>query len=121
MTTTSTDPKLRRDLKTLARFIGLYCRDHHADRPRSPATLKTHDVAEIAGRETQLCDDCARLLAHAFVKRSRCPMDPKPACKHCPDHCYHPAYRARIQEVMKHSGRKLAMRGRMDYLLQLLF
>ena len=70
MTTTSTDPKLRRDLKTLARFIGLYCRDHHADRPRSPATLKTHDVAEIAGREIQLCDDCGhRTDAYAGPER----------------------------------------------------
>jgi hypothetical protein len=48
-------------------------------------------------------------------------MHPKPACKHCPAHCYHPTYRARIREVMKFSGRKMLLGGRLDYLFHLLF
>jgi hypothetical protein len=48
-------------------------------------------------------------------------MDPKPMCKHCPSHCYRPSYRARIREVMKFSGRKMVLSGRLDFLLHLLF
>jgi hypothetical protein len=115
------DKALRKDLKTLALFIHIYCGHKHPGAAKSPASLKTHDVPAIAGREISLCEDCTRLLAHAFVKRSHCPMQPKPACKHCPSHCYHPTYRAQIREVMQYSGKKLLLSGRLDYLFHLLF
>ena len=118
----SSDPKtVENDLRTLTRFIEVYCGDCHEAWKRRVVTLKSHDVAALMGREISLCPDCTKLLCHALVKRSNCPMDPKPQCKHCPNHCYHPTYRKKIQEVMMHSGRKLVMRGRFDYLLHLLF
>lgn len=112
---------LQRDLKTLALFIRLYCENRHPDAPKATASIKTHDVKAIVGKDIDLCRDCEKLLAHAFYKRSHCPMNPKPACKHCPSHCYHPDYRARIQEVMRFSGRHMVMHGRLDYLYHLLF
>jgi hypothetical protein len=115
------DPAIRKDLKTLALFIHIYCRHKHLDTPKAAVQLKSHDVDAIAGRSIVLCDECRKLLAHAFVKRSTCPMDPKPACKHCPNHCYHPTYRARIREVMHFSGKKMLLSGRLDYLFRLLF
>lgn len=115
------DRKLRRDLKTLARFVEIACRDRHADAVRTEVSFQTHDLTAIAGRPVVLCDECRKLLAHAFAKRSMCPMNPKPACKHCPQHCYHPVYRQGIREVMKYSGRRLLLRGRIDYLVHLLF
>lgn len=115
------DKAMRKDLKTLAMFIHIYCKYKHADQPRSAVELKTHDVKAVAGREIVCCESCRKLLAHAFVKRSHCPMDPKPACKHCPNHCYHPTYRAQIREVMRYSGKKLLFSGRLDYLFHLLF
>ena len=115
------DAPLRRDLKTLARFIEMYCRCRHKDAEKSAVTLKTHDVAALAGRSVALCRPCGKLLAHAFVKRTTCPMDPKPSCKRCPDHCYQPVYRRQIREVMKYSGRRLVLSGRLDYLYKLLF
>jgi hypothetical protein len=124
MTTISLDTssaELAKDLKTLALFISLYCRYRHADLPKRPAEMKTHDVAAIAGRPIELCPECMKLLAHAFTKRSHCPMQPKPQCKHCPSHCYHPTYRAQIREVMRFSGKKLLLGGRLDYLFHLLF
>ena len=113
--------ELRKDLKTLALFISIYCRYRHQNAIRAPMTLKTHDVRAIAGTAINLCPECSRLLAHAFTKRTHCPMDPKPACKHCPNHCYHPHYRERIREVMRFSGRKMLFAGRLDYLFHLLF
>jgi hypothetical protein len=112
---------LSRDLRMLAVFIDIYCRHKHRDRERQRAKLGTHDVEAIAGRELHLCEDCRKLLAHAFVKRSHCPMNPKPMCKHCPQHCYHPTYRAKIQEVMRFSGKRSVVSGRFDFLLHLLF
>ncbi len=114
-------PDTLRDLRTLARFISLYCRTHHHDRPAGEVQLKTHDVQAIAGSELHLCPDCARLLAHAFVKRSVCPMHPKPACKHCPKHCYAPQYRQQIRQVMKSSGMRMLLTGRIDYLWHMFF
>ena len=115
------EPELRKDLKTLALFISIYCRYRHNNAERQPVQLKTHDVPAIAGTAVNLCPECTRLLAHAFTKRSHCQMDPKPMCKHCPQHCYHPVYRDRIREVMRFSGRKMLLGGRLDYLFHLLF
>jgi hypothetical protein len=117
----ASDRKLRRDLRALARFIAIYCEAKHPEAAKSPVTLKTHDLTRIAGEPVNACAACGKLLAHAFVKRSTCPLDPKPACKHCPQHCYHHDYRARIREVMKFSGKKLVLSGRLDYLFKLLF
>jgi len=116
-----TKDEINRDLKTIALFIQLYCKCRHAHAEKAKVELKTHDVNAIARREIVLCEECRKLLAHAFVKRSHCPMHPKPMCKHCPSHCYHPPYRAQIREVMKYSGKALLLRGRLDYLFHLLF
>ena len=115
------DPELRHDLMVLARFITIYCTYKHRDTAKNAVNLKTHDVTEIAGRELKLCAACEKLLTHAFVKRSTCPMDPKPACKDCPAYCYHPSYREQIRVVMKYSGWRLLVSGRLDYLYHLLF
>jgi hypothetical protein len=115
------DAGLARDLKTLVLFIHVYCRHRHADEVKRLVKLQSHDVQEIAGKVVALCPQCTQLLAHALIKRSNCPMDPKPACKHCPCHCYRKDYRAQIREVMKFSGRHLLLSGRLDYLLHLLF
>jgi predicted amidophosphoribosyltransferase len=112
---------VEKDLRTLAWFIRIYCHSRHAAQAKSLVQLKTHDVQAIARKKIELCPECTKLLAHSFVKRSHCPMEPKPACKHCPSHCYHPAYRQQIREVMKYSGKRLLLSGRLDYLFHLLF
>jgi len=113
--------RLERDLQSLVRFIEVYCRHRHAGESKRPVDLKHHDVTALAGRPVHLCPDCTKLITHAFTKRSNCPLRPKPQCKHCPSHCYHPTYRKKIQEVMRFSGMKIVMSGRLDYLLHLLF
>lgn len=112
---------VEKDLRTLALFIRIYCHGKHPDRPKSLVRFMTHDVQAIARRPIELCPECTKLLMHAFVKRTHCPMQPKPACKHCPNHCYHPTYRQQIREVMKFSGKRLLLSGRIDYLFHLLF
>jgi hypothetical protein len=119
-TTASTD-RLNRDLRVLARFIEVFCHDKHAATSRRSVELRGWDSSVIDCSDMRLCSSCSRLLHHALVKRCHCPMNPKPVCKHCPKHCYAPAYRQQIREVMAYSGRKLVMRGRLDYLWHLLF
>ncbi len=115
----NTPELLQKDLKTLTVFIGIYCQAHHP--LRAPVSLQNFDVKALARHELELCSECSKLLLHALVKRAHCPLDPKPMCKHCPTHCYHPTYRAKIQEVMRFSGKRMLLSGRLDYLVHLFF
>ena len=116
------DKKVFKDLLILIKFVEVYCHDRHAGASAmNQLVLKNHDLKELTGKLPKLCPDCQKLLAHALVKRSVCPMEPKPTCKHCPRHCYHPRYRQQMREVMKYSGKKLVLSGRIDYLIHLLF
>lgn len=114
-------PAVRKDIKTLARFVGVYCDGLHATAPRDLLTLPQVDVAKVAGRPVVLCAACRELLSHAVTKRAMCPFSPKPMCKRCPQHCYAPRYRQQIREVMSYAGKRLLLAGRVDYLLHLLF
>ncbi|MCH8243591.1 MAG: hypothetical protein IH897_13415, partial [Planctomycetes bacterium] len=52
------DVELRRDLKTLATFVLVYCHHKHHDAMKTPVRLKTHDLEKIAGRPIRICDEC---------------------------------------------------------------
>jgi len=118
----NTPELVQKDLRMLALFIQIYCEGNHAEAPKAPFTLKGFDVPAITDRAaTCLCPACTKLFMHAFIKRSVCPMNPKPMCKHCPSHCYAPLYREQIREVMRYSGKKLILTGRVDMLVPLLF
>lgn len=100
------------DLEVLASFIGLYCKAKHPDRnARIPAVLQRKK-----GQQPLLCSDCADLLEHGMKKRALCPLEPKPACKHCHIHCYTPEYRQQIRKIMAYSGKRMILKGRLDYL-----
>jgi hypothetical protein len=111
--------KLRRDVRTLVKFIELYCRTKHRGVPTDVVQWGGPGLAGILEGTARLCPDCGKLLAYALVKRVHCPLDPKPACKHCPSHCYRPRQRQAMRAVMAHSGRRLVLRGRLDYLWHL--
>ncbi len=115
----NTPKLLERDLKTLATFIRVYCHGKH-DR-QSLVVMRGFDLRKIHGKPLELCPECTKLLQHALVKRTHCPRDPKPQCKHCPTHCYAKNYRQQIREVMKYAGMKLMFSGRIHYLFHLLF
>lgn len=110
------DPKVKKDIHVLAKFVNIYCRENHQGAEKLPFVYKGKNAEELDLPSMELCADCFKLLNHGIVKRSMCPMDPKPACKKCPNHCYHPIYREKVREVMKFSGIYLAKRGRLDML-----
>lgn len=105
------DAKVVRDLRTLVRFVEHYCAAKHGDRERRCAEIRSHDVAALCGAAPRLCADCAKLLTHALVKRTHCPMDPKPACRLCPKHCYASRYREEIRRVMRYVGPRALLLG----------
>ena len=81
-----------RERKTIEAMIALYCRRQHASKGG-------------------LCIECAALADYARQRLEKCPFgDQKPTCATCPIHCYKPACRAQVREVMRYAGPRLLVR-----------
>lgn len=102
-----------KDFKVLTDFVRLFCACKHDGQAPSPLTP---ELSPFFPKGVSLCAGCRGLLAYALDKRRNCPLEPKPSCKDCRIHCYSMDYRSRIREIMAFSGRKMIMRGRIDYL-----
>lgn len=101
----------KKDIRLIGEFVREYCAGHHETKRRSlfplPAGLK----------EILLCSECAHFMEYAIAKRLRCPLETeKPSCKHCRIHCYGGDERKKIREIMAYAGRRMIMRGRLDYI-----
>ncbi len=82
---------LGREKETVGAMIRLFCRQRHGGEP--------------------LCDDCRELLDYAEARLGNCPYgDGKPTCRKCPVHCYKPAMRERVTEVMRFAGPRMLLR-----------
>jgi len=103
------------DIRTLIRFVGIYCRENH-DGAKLPFQFRLLDFKAIVKEEVYVCSDCSRLLTYGLTMRLRCPHDPKPMCKKCETQCYHGEYRTKMREVMKFSGMYMIKHGRLDML-----
>jgi hypothetical protein len=101
--------EVEKDIQVLREFIQIYCDTEHKDR----AKTKKDGV--------NLCDECRETLQYAKWRREVCPQNPKPTCKNCKIHCYKPEQRAKIKEIMRHSGMTLIKRGRIDLLFHYFF
>lgn len=108
------------DIRVLIDFVRVFCHARHDQDVRTQFELPS-ELAPRYRKGVTLCPDCAGLLAHGLQKRRKCPLDPKPSCKECRIHCYSKEYRAKIREVMAFSGRRMIMRGRLDYLWHYFF
>lgn len=80
--------RLRRERQIVATMIRMYCRDQH----------DTQDI----------CRDCASLITYTEQRLDYCPFQAgKTTCARCPVHCYKPAMKTRIQEVMRYAGPRM--------------
>ena len=104
-----------KDLKILAWFTSVYCQAHHAE-PRTPLDVADPELRLLPLHKYRVCANCVGLLAYAFERRLRCPLEDKPSCKHCPVHCFKPGHREQVRAIMRFSGRHLILRGRLDLL-----
>lgn len=103
------------DIKLIGKFVEIYCAGKHGASDRSTVTLPGG-----LGSRT-ICPSCAAFLEYAVTKRMKCPLEAeKPTCKRCRIHCYAPQQRQLVREIMSYSGRKLILRGRLDYLIHYL-
>src|SRR5690242_17932811 len=79
--------RLRREFDTLPAMVQTYCRNQH---------------------QQQICAECEGLLAYARVRLERCRFGAeKPTCANCPVHCYQPARREQVREVMRYAGPRM--------------
>lgn len=106
----------KQDIRLLARFIDIHCAGRHA-------TAGRHEVPLPAGLGTvRLCRECGYLMGYAAKKRLACPLEGnKPSCRRCRIHCYGEREQRSIRQVMAYAGKRMIMRGRVDYLWHVLF
>ncbi|MCH1641890.1 nitrous oxide-stimulated promoter family protein [Paenibacillus timonensis] len=110
-------PRIRREKKTVALMIALYCRKLHGGReqadPQQPGAVR-------AGA-TSLCAECAELHRYAEQRLDRCRFgEGKATCLACPVHCYAAAQREQIRRVMAFAGPRMLWRHPVFTLLHLL-
>ena len=105
-----------KDISLIGKFVEVYCAGKHRDAGQTPITLP----AGQGGRT--LCPECSSFLEYAITRRLHCPLEAeKPSCKHCRTHCYTKSQLAKVKEIMAYSGRKLMLRGRLDYIWHYFF
>ena len=106
----------KKDIRLLGTFIEVYCAAKHRSAVRSAVDLPS-------GSGTLLfCPECTTFFEYTIFKRLRCPLEAeKPSCKHCRIHCYDKPRREKVREIMSYAGRRLMMRGRLDYLWHYFF
>ncbi|MRR07199.1 MAG: nitrous oxide-stimulated promoter family protein [Deltaproteobacteria bacterium] len=70
----------------------IYCREHHQT-------------------ENGLCPECRTLLSYVLERMENCPLkEGKPACSACAIHCFKPAMREEIRQVMRYAGPRMLLR-----------
>lgn len=108
--------EMKKDIQLIGKFVEVYCSGKHPEMEKSSFMLP-----ENTGRR-RICAECARFMSYAVERRLKCPLEAeKPSCKKCRIHCYAGEQRAKVKEIMAYSGRRLMMRGRVDYLWHYFF
>jgi hypothetical protein len=78
--------------KTVAAMVRIYCAEHHQD-------------------DRGVCEACGALLAYSNARLDACPYGGgKPTCRTCPIHCYRPAEREAMRQVMRLAGPRMMLR-----------
>ena len=85
----SLNTKKQREDQTIEAMISIYCRGKH-------------------GSQGGLCAECGALLRYSRQRIVACPLkERKTTCSHCPIHCYTPAMREQIRQVMRYAGPRM--------------
>lgn len=88
----TTEKKREREKKVVEEMIRLYCHKKHGTKKK------------------ELCEDCQKLRDYAFHRSDVCPfMKEKTFCSNCKVHCYAPAMKEKIREVMRFSGPRMIL------------
>lgn len=99
------------DTRTVADFIAIFCKKHHAGRSRTQVQTDAA-LLGVYGRKTPvLCEECAAHLAYAEKRRAYCSKDPKPFCSNCDSHCYSADESEWQRQMMRFSGPRSLFHG----------
>lgn len=80
--------RIGREKRVVEKMVRLYCRKKEGN--------------------ASLCPDCEALVHYAFARLDHCRFgESKTSCKRCPVHCYKPAMRDRMREVMQFAGPRM--------------
>lgn len=61
-------------------------------------------------KNATLCPSCEELLRYAHARLSHCPFgEQKGTCKQCRIHCYQPAMREKMKQVMRFAGPRMLL------------
>lgn len=61
-------------------------------------------------KNPSLCPECTALLHYAHARLDHCPFgEEKSSCQRCTVHCYKPAMRSRMREVMRFAGPRMIL------------
>ena len=84
--------RLSREKKTITAMVVMHCKGRH-------------------GKGGETCPGCRELLEYALARVEHCRFrEHKPVCADCRAHCYNRDMRARITEVMRYAGPRMALR-----------
>lgn len=87
--------RIEQEKRIVALMIRLYCRKKE--------------------KNEKLCSGCEALLEYAHIRLERCPFgEEKTSCKHCAVHCYKPAMKERMRQVMRFSGPRMLIYAPME-------
>ena len=99
--------KREREAQMVSQMIALWCRGHHGGGHAVEQAGDDESVRVKLGLRTiTLCPECAELQKYAIARIEHCPhMGTKTFCSACPSHCYRPAMREKIREVIGSGGK----------------
>ena len=86
------EAKRAREREVVTQMIGVYCNGNHGT------------------ARGELCSECAALSEYASARIERCRfMATKTFCSQCKVHCYAPAQRQAIKDVMRYAGPRMLL------------
>ena len=90
--TSTENPRIRREKKTIEAMVHIYCKAHH----------------DTLG---ELCPDCTEFMAYAHTRLDKCPFqEKKSTCGKCLIHCYRPDMKETVKKVMRYSGPRMLLK-----------
>ena len=108
--------KIEREKQTVEAMIRLYCKGKKHEETengtahRSSAHLSVFRFHLSVFPVPPLCPQCQALLDYAIQRLEHCRFgEDKPSCTRCPVHCYKPAMREQIRQVMRYSGPRMLL------------
>ena len=90
--------KRERETRTVSQMVAIHCAGNH---PKDERT-------EWAVCGEPVCPACKALDDYACLRTQHCRrMGEKVSCETCPHHCYAPAMREQIRQVMRYAGPRM--------------